>query len=133
MSIRNSSAFSIGSDKRGNTVSSTLIALQSYGLHKGANFIASKDIVEAPGPGQYTPKDSHVKGKINPSWSLSKDERDKKYGPKHPGPGEYKIPTKIGEAPQYIMGLKLQQNVAKGQEHVPGPANYNPTKSQTTL
>ncbi len=53
MAIRNSSAFSMGKDKRGNftIIIKHLLALQSYGLHKGAPFIASKDIVEAPGPG----------------------------------------------------------------------------------
>jgi hypothetical protein len=59
MSIRNSSAFSIGKDKRGMIsliFKPRIIALQSYGLHKGAQFIASKDIVEVPGPGNYTPK-----------------------------------------------------------------------------
>jgi hypothetical protein len=27
------------------------VALQSYGLHKGSDFIASKDVVTYPGPG----------------------------------------------------------------------------------
>ena len=69
-----------------------------------------------PGPGQNTPKYTQSKGKINPSWSQSKEIRDKVYAPNVPGPGEYVIPTKVGEAPKYIMGLKLEQNIVKGKE-----------------
>lgn len=96
-------------------------ALQSYGLHKGRDFIASKDQVEAPGPGQYTPKYQQSKGKINPAWSLPKDERDKVYAAQHPGPGDYSLPPKIGEAPKYQMGLKLEPNPLKEAAKVPGP------------
>jgi hypothetical protein len=54
MTMRNSSAFSMGTDKRGKQniiielltrIKSFLIALQSYGLHKGSDFIAAKDVV----------------------------------------------------------------------------------------
>ena len=47
----------------------------------------------------------------------------------HPGPAEYAIPTKIGEAPRYIMGLKLEKDIVKGKDLEPGPADYNPIKS----
>lgn len=102
-------------------------------MHKGAPFIASKDIVEVPGPGNYTPKDKLSKGRIVPSWSLSKDERDKLKTGGVPGPGEYTLPTKIGETPKYIMGLKLEPNPTKNKELEPGPASYDPIKSQKTL
>lgn len=74
------------------------------------------------------------KGKINPSWSLSKDERDRVHtAGGNPGPGEYKIPTKLGEAPHYYMGLKLERNFTKDKLAEPGPGKYDPIKSQTTL
>ncbi len=89
------------------------IALQSYGLHKGSDFIASKDQVQVPGPGQYSPSITLSKGKINPSWTVSKDDRDKKFSQTLPGPGDYTLPPKIGEAPKYIMGLKLEKDWVK--------------------
>lgn len=73
------------------------------------------------------------KGKINPSWSYAKDAREKIFGQTQPGPGEYKLPTKIGENPKYLMGLKLETNPVKEQRLLPGPADYNPIKSSKTL
>jgi hypothetical protein len=60
---------------------------------------------------------------------LSKDERDRVHTAAHPGPGEYRIPTKIGDAPHFIMGLKLEPNPVKDKGLEPGPADYNPIKS----
>ena len=105
------------------------VALQSYGLHKGTEFIASKDQVQVPGPGQYSPSFTLSKGKINPSWTVSKDERSKKFSTTIPGPGDYTLPPEIGEAPKYIMGLKLEKDYVKEQRKLPGPTDYSPIKS----
>jgi hypothetical protein len=45
-----------------------------------------------------------------------------------PGPAEYNIPPKIGEAPKYQMGLKLEKDPVKDQKFQPGPASYSPIK-----
>ncbi len=105
--------------------------MQSYGLHKGSDFIASKDVVTYPGPGQYSPSITLSKGKINPSWTVSKDARDHKHNGPVPGPGDYTIPPKIGEAPKYGMGLKLEKDYVKEMRKIPGPADYSPNKSMT--
>ena len=65
-----------------------------------------------PGPGQYSPSWTQTKGRINPSWTVSKDARDRKYNAV-PGPGDYTLPPKIGEAPKYGMGLKLEKDYVK--------------------
>lgn len=50
-----------------------------------------------------------------------------------PGPGDYKIPPKIGDAPKYQMGLKLEKDPVKDQKFQPGPSSYSPIKAQTQL
>lgn len=50
-----------------------------------------------------------------------------------PGPGDYTLPPKVGEAPKYIMGLKLEKDWVKEQKTLPGPADYSPNKSHTQL
>jgi hypothetical protein len=50
-----------------------------------------------------------------------------------PGPGDYNIPPKIGEAPKYVMGLKLEKDYIKEKKSVPGPADYSPNKSKTEI
>ena len=82
-----------------------------------------------PGPGSYSPSYTLTKGKINPSWTVSKDERSKKFNATIPGPGDYTIPPKIGDAPKYQMGLKLEKDYVKEQKTLPGPTDYNPNKS----
>ena len=84
-----------------------------------------------PGPGSYSPSYNLSKGKINPSWTVSKDDRIKKFNASIPGPGDYTIPTKIGEAPKFQMGLKLEKDYVKEAKTLPGPTDYNPNKSQT--
>lgn len=42
-----------------------------------------------------------------------------------PGPGSYLSPQKIGEAPKYGMGLKLEDvSAAKRAQGIPGPGQY---------
>jgi hypothetical protein len=48
-----------------------------------------------------------------------------------PGPGDYTIPPKIGDAPKYGMGLKLEKDYVKEMKTIPGPADYSPNKSMT--
>jgi hypothetical protein len=108
------------------------VALQSYGLHKGSDFIASKDVVTYPGPGQYNPSYVQAKGKINPSWTVSKDPRDHKFS-QTAGPGDYNIAPKIGDAPKYGMGLKLEKDYVKEMRTLPGPTDYSPSKTMTTI
>lgn len=108
-------------------------ALQSYGLHSGSQFVAAKTIVQNPGPGNYEPSVKTAKGKINPAWSVPKEDRDKVYSKPVPGPGDYTLPPKIGEAPRYLMGLKLERNSVKDQASQPGPLDYSPIKSQKSL
>eukprot|EP00347_Sterkiella_histriomuscorum_P010747 403375078 len=112
MSIRLSQAYSLGKEKR------------------EAKFVQSKDIIETPGPGQYEPSVKQTKGKINPSWSLSKDQRDKLLTSVSPGPGSYVVPSKIQEGPKYILGLKPEINPFKNKTE-PGPGLYDPRKSET--
>jgi hypothetical protein len=85
-----------------------------------AQFIKSKDVLIVPGPGQYSPSVKITKGKINPSWSLTKDQRDKQFSNTGPGPGHYVVPSKIQEGPQFIMGLKPEINPFKNKTE-PGP------------
>lgn len=92
-----------------------------------AQFIKSKDILEVPGPGQYQPSVKTTKGKIEPSWSLSKDQREKMFNNTGPGPGSYQSPSKITDGPKYHLGIKTEYDWAshKGE---PGPGNYDPRK-----
>ena len=55
------------------------------------------------------------------------------YAAQNPGPGDYTLPPRIGDAPKYQMGLKLEPNPLKETKKKPGPGEYNPIKSQTTL
>ena len=41
------------------------------------------------------------------------------------------MPPKIGEAPKYKMGLKLDKDNVKELKNRPGPADYSPNKSMT--
>lgn len=44
-----------------------------------------------------------------------------------PGPGAYTTPVKIGEAPKYFMGAKIEDlSSIKRAKDVPGPGQYNP-------
>lgn len=43
------------------------------------------------------------------------------------------MPPKIGEAPKYQMGLKLEPNPLKEARKLPGPGYYDPIKTGTTL
>jgi hypothetical protein len=89
--------------------------------------IQSKDLIETPGPGQYEPVDKLTKGSINPSWSVSKELRDKNYvrSTQGPGPTSYTIPSKIVEGPQYHLGIKPIINPQKNRTTT-GPGHYNP-------
>ena len=86
-----------------------------------------------PGPGQYTPSIKQTKGKINPSWSLSKEQRDKIFNNTGPAPGQYQIASKIQEGPHYIMGLKPELNPFKNKKNEPGPGHYSPEKMAKKL
>ncbi len=80
-----------------------------------------------PGPGQYSPSVKTTKGKINPAWSLSKDQRDKILGNSGPGPGSYLEKSRITDGPKYHLGVKTEYNWVshKGE---PGPGKYDPKK-----
>ena len=58
-----------------------------------------------PGPGQYTNK--YNTAKSSPNWGFGSSKRpalNKKSGTDRLGPGQYQIPSKIVEGPQFVMG-----------------------------
>jgi hypothetical protein len=59
--------------------------------------------------------------------------RDRKPNATLPGPGDYTLPPKIGEAPKFGMGLKLEKDWVKETRKLPGPTDYSPNKSMTTI
>jgi hypothetical protein len=60
MSIRLSSAYSMGKQKRGILFEIILILILE------APIIQNRDTIDVPGPGNYTPSYKTTKGKINP-------------------------------------------------------------------
>lgn len=66
-----------------------------------------------------------TKGKINPAWSLSRDQREKIFSNSGPGPGSYQVPTRIAEGPKYVLGLKESYEWVKHKGE-PGPGKYDP-------
>ena len=113
----------MGKDKRGKYFSSNFLEAQ---------FIYEKEVSQVPGPGNYDPSIKQAKGKINPSWSLSKDARDRQFAQNSPGPGKYEIPSQIKDGPKYIMGLKPELNPFKNRTET-GPGQYNPEKLHKKL
>jgi len=51
----------------------------------------------------------HASKKKDASWSFGTSTRKGFNGNKNPGPNNYSLGTKVGEAPAYGMGLKLDK------------------------
>lgn len=59
-----------------------------------------------PGPGQY-PLDSTLKG---PRFGFGTDKRHKPAKDSSPGPGAYKVPTKIADVPKYVIPNQKEEH-----------------------
>lgn len=66
MSIKLSTAYSMGKEKRGNQLTHIPIHVYNLILSKEAPIITNKDVINVPGPGIYSPSYKTTKGKINP-------------------------------------------------------------------
>jgi len=111
-------------------MSTTIKLSEAYSMgtqKRETQFIKSKDIIETPGPGTYAASKNSLKAAQNPSWSMSKDQRDKNFSNSGPGPGTYQLKPKITEGPKYILGLKPFLDPHKNRT-APGPGFYNPQK-----
>ena len=78
-----------------------------------------------PGPGAYTPglKRSDADA---PKWGFGTSQRGKLQAPsasKNVGPGQYQIPQRAVEGPQYLIG-QINHKIKKYGSISPGPGNY---------
>lgn len=86
-----------------------------------------------PAPSSYTvpTTDKTSKSVRMPKWSQSKEERFALAIPlskQTPGPGEYKIPSKMTDGPKYTTRIKPKINPFKMKTD-PGPGFYEPPVS----
>lgn len=90
-------------------------------------YIKDKLKQELPPPNVYNPKYDHTK-RNSPATSLGYGSRtflNRTF--EVPGPGNYSTPSKVGEGPKYIMGIRLNDSIQeKRAKQLPSPDNYNP-------
>jgi len=82
-------------------------AVYSMGAKLGSSLVTK---TYAPGPGAYV-NEAHKMKQSAPSFGFGTSKRPDIAGPqKHssPGPGAYKIPTKISDAPQFALPNKQE-------------------------
>ena len=81
-----------------------------------------------PGPGAYAAKGDRYRS--NPSWRVGTAKRagmDNKNTKFVPGPSQYNLKSKVGEAPAFFMGEKCGDgSLSTAGKFVPGPGAYSP-------
>jgi hypothetical protein len=90
-------------------------------------YIKEKFMFDLPPPNNYDPHFERTKRNA-PATGFGYGERsflNKTFNA--PGPGNYQTPTKVGEGPKYLMGIKLNDSILeKRAKLIPSPDNYNP-------
>lgn len=76
-------------------------AMPKYGIGSAARYQKQRE--DLPGPGSYDTKSSLPNFKLFKYGKFGNEQREKKIRDSGPGPGSYKIPTKIVEAPRYLL------------------------------
>ena len=75
-------------------------SMPKFGMGSSPRYPSSKTD-KLPGPGSY---DSQAVRKLNPkAYKFGSEARERRVIDNGPGPGSYKIPTKIIEAPKYLL------------------------------
>lgn len=92
-----------------------------------------KRLSHVPAPSAYTvpTTDKTSKASSVPKWSQSKEQRFQSHitpSKQTPGPGEYKIPSKVVEGPKYTTRVKPKIDPFKMKSD-PGPGFYDPPTS----
>jgi hypothetical protein len=77
---------------------------------------------KTPGPGQYNQDGSPIRQK-SPAFTMSGRPSPQRYsGP--PGPGTYKVSSKVVEGPKYGFGSSQRGRNSSPGMHTPGPGSY---------
>lgn len=79
-----------------------------------------------PGPGSYSYGDLSFYKTKAPHWKLGTAKRSNSFKYNSPGPGNYEIKPKLGDAPKYTIRPKTGTNFNLRNKEFPGPGNYNP-------
>lgn len=81
----------------------------------------------APGPGQYSNKNTDTVKLKSPEWKIGTSQRDS-FRPRafSPGPGMYTAIDNGLSAPKYHFGTKSVTDFNKFKKNIPGPGQYNP-------
>ena len=92
-----------------------------------------KRLSHVPAPSAYTvpTTDKTSKASSVPKWSQSKEQRFQSHitpSKQTPGPGEYRIPSKVVEGPKYTTRVKPKIDPFKMKSD-PGPGFYDPPTS----
>ena len=84
-----------------------------------------------PGPGYYQPEDG-ITHERAPQWKYFESPNGNHDGPfvnsNDLGPGQYNLPTYLGEGPKYTMGDKRENGPFNNN---PGPSDYYPLDGLT--
>ena len=107
-------------------------ALGKFGTSKKGTPLASKLVIDNPGPGQY-PATAVDANKVSaPKYGFGSELRGNDTANRMkklvPGPGQYASSGKIGSsAPKYTLTPRRPDTTPAVGRHSPGPGNYNPS------
>eukprot|EP00347_Sterkiella_histriomuscorum_P004831 403358922 len=97
----------------------------SIGQSRREDIIQKQNSENQANPFSYNPSMSFTKASST-AWGFGSSSRPS-FGEKKfslPGPGDYQIPSRAVEGPQYVMGLKSQKDQSSSQQELPGPGYY---------